>query len=108
MGALADLDKLDSCWCHQCHHDRGEWVNHMILCPECGCKRCPHATHHDHVCTGSNDSDQPGSVYGDFHVDPDWEAKAAALRAEMAELDATRTERVADFRRRHNLSSGSK
>lgn len=35
----------------------------MILCPECGNKRCPKATHHYHDCTGSNDSGQPGSAY---------------------------------------------
>ncbi|QDH48440.1 hypothetical protein SEA_ZIKO_102 [Gordonia phage Ziko] len=38
----------------------------MILCPECGCKRCPKATYHGHECTGSNESGQSGSVYGDF------------------------------------------
>ena len=35
----------------------------MILCPQCGNKRCPHASDHDLACTGSNDSGQPGSVY---------------------------------------------
>lgn len=68
---LAALDALNRCWCHQCHHDRGEWVQFMILCPECGCKRCPHATHHDHPCTASNDSGQAGSMYGDYSVGAD-------------------------------------
>ena len=100
---LAALDALDQCWCHQCHHDRGEWVRHMILCPECGCKRCPHATHHDHTCTASNDSGQAGSVYGDYRVTPEDPDATAALRAELA---ATRAERLAAFRRKHNLSRG--
>lgn len=36
----------------------------MILCPECGYKRCPRSTHHDNACTGSNEYGQPGSRYG--------------------------------------------
>ncbi|WP_419637208.1 hypothetical protein, partial [Thiolapillus sp.] len=35
----------------------------MILCPECGNKRCPHASDHRLACTGSNEPGQPGSVY---------------------------------------------
>jgi hypothetical protein len=35
----------------------------MVLCPECGNKRCPRATHHDNACTGSNEPGQPGSRY---------------------------------------------
>jgi hypothetical protein len=33
------------------------------MCPSCGNKRCPRATHHDNVCTGSNEPGQPGSAY---------------------------------------------
>lgn len=36
----------------------------MILCPLCGNKRCPRATHHDNACTQSNEPGQPGSAYG--------------------------------------------
>ncbi len=36
----------------------------MILCPECGNKRCPRATNHKHLCTGSNEPGQMGSRYG--------------------------------------------
>jgi hypothetical protein len=39
-------------------------MTHMILCPKCGNKRCPHATDHRHECTGSNESGQAGSYYG--------------------------------------------
>jgi hypothetical protein len=35
----------------------------MILCPECGNKRCPKATHHELPCTNSNEPNQAGSVY---------------------------------------------
>lgn len=36
----------------------------MILCHECGNKRCPHATDHHNPCTGSNEPGQRGSRYG--------------------------------------------
>lgn len=35
----------------------------FIVCPECGNKRCPKATHHDNECTNSNEDNQPGSRY---------------------------------------------
>lgn len=35
----------------------------MILCPECGNKRCPKATDHRHDCTGSNEPGQLGSRF---------------------------------------------
>ena len=38
-------------------------LNRMILCPECGNKRCPRANHHDNLCTNSNEPGQPGSDY---------------------------------------------
>ena len=37
--------------------------HHMILCPECGNKRCPKASDHTLACTNSNASGQPGSRY---------------------------------------------
>lgn len=35
----------------------------MVLCAQCGAKRCPHATHHDNPCTNSNEPGQKGSRY---------------------------------------------
>lgn len=35
----------------------------MIVCPECGNKRCPEASDHLLPCTGSNESGQTGSIY---------------------------------------------
>lgn len=32
----------------------------MVVCPLCGNKRCPHASDHRYVCTGSNESGQVG------------------------------------------------
>lgn len=63
-----------NCECHRCiaEYKLGSqglfgWLplssTKMILCPKCGCKRCPRASDHDLECTGSNASGQPGSVY---------------------------------------------
>lgn len=38
-------------------------VMRMIICPECGNKRCPKASDHRLKCTGSNEPGQEGSVY---------------------------------------------
>lgn len=50
------------CGCAKCTAERGP-IMHMIVCPECGNKRCPRATHHDNACTGSNEPGQEGSRY---------------------------------------------
>jgi DNA-directed RNA polymerase subunit RPC12/RpoP len=50
--------------CHSCFKlDGGFMLDRMILCPECGNKRCPKASDHQLDCTGSNEPNQPGSVY---------------------------------------------
>lgn len=51
------------CGCWRCHEGRGDRIMFMILCPDCGNKRCPRANDHDNECTGSNDPGQPGSAY---------------------------------------------
>ena len=38
-------------------------ITRMIVCPICGCKRCPHANAHENACTDSNEPGQPGSAY---------------------------------------------
>lgn len=65
--------KPNDCICHRCIAEKD--LRHpsmpqfplssgmMILCPECGNKRCPKASDHDLACTNSNDSGQPGSIY---------------------------------------------
>lgn len=61
-------DLLTGCGCFTCldQPDLG-FCNptqmYMIVCPQCGNKRCPHATHHVHPCTGSNEPGQAGSRY---------------------------------------------
>lgn len=61
------------CWCIACENIERTVVANilghpvfdstLIVCPDCGNKRCPRATHHDLDCTGSNLSGQPGSAY---------------------------------------------
>jgi len=38
-------------------------VQQMVVCPDCGNKRCPKATHHDLKCSKSNEPGQKGSRY---------------------------------------------
>jgi hypothetical protein len=68
-------DGTENCECHRCIQegaksvDFGEgWVMplsacKMILCGECGNKRCPKASDHRLACTNSNEQGQPGSIY---------------------------------------------
>lgn len=72
--------------CGACHWCENQWqsATHalnpqklplgwgFIVCPDCGNKRCPKATHHDHACTRNNEPGQSGSVYGDFVIDTSW------------------------------------
>jgi hypothetical protein len=58
------------CFCHRCVEERERDIPltqrplRMIVCEHCGNKRCPHASDHRHACTGSNEPDQPGSIFG--------------------------------------------
>lgn len=61
---------MTECWCYVCNQGRidpvlGLPVNvtRMIVCPECGNKRCPHSTSHELPCAQSNAPGQPGSRY---------------------------------------------
>ena len=50
------------CWCHTCRPITPDDMR-MVLCPDCGNKRCPKATDHNLSCTNSNEPNQPGSIY---------------------------------------------
>ena len=53
-----------ACWCETCDTAANNGVrSRMSLCPDCGNKRCPKATHHDNACTNSNAPGQPGSSW---------------------------------------------
>jgi hypothetical protein len=50
--------------CHSClKASGGLMLDRMILCSECGNKRCPKASDHTLECTGSNELNQAGSVF---------------------------------------------
>jgi DNA-directed RNA polymerase subunit RPC12/RpoP len=59
--------------CHRCLDGaRTEYgipitATKMIVCPECGNKRCPKATDHEFKCTNNNEPGQPGSVYSTYN-----------------------------------------
>ena len=59
----------ERCECHQCIKDNrlgGDvplYFQKMIVCPQCGNKRCPRANDHRNECTESNEPGQPGSAY---------------------------------------------
>ncbi len=51
--------------CRQCEdpHRAIRFRRTFIVCTTCGNKRCPKATNHELVCSGSNEPGQPGSYY---------------------------------------------
>lgn len=51
-----------ACWCETCRPIVAGDMR-MVLCPECGNKRCPKANDHRNACTDSNDPGQTGSAY---------------------------------------------
>ena len=59
------MNRLNRCWCYVCNQeDIAYLASRMIVCPECGNKRCPHASDHRELCSHSNESGQLGSRYG--------------------------------------------
>lgn len=80
------------CWCAECEDRDAATVRgltgdpmrtlsrFMIVCPECGNKRCPRASDHGEACTGSNEPGQVGSRYG--------VSRAEAMFAEFQEKRA--------------------
>lgn len=50
------------CWCHACRPVTFS-DSRLVVCPECGNKRCPHANDHRNACTASNEAGQEGSAY---------------------------------------------
>lgn len=58
------------CQCRRCIQERGDTIAgypvelvRMIVCQNCGNKRCPQANDHRNSCTKSNKPGQPGSAY---------------------------------------------
>lgn len=66
--AVTPLSAGDCRFCAESQMVPGElewWQSSFVICGECGCKRCPKATFHEHACSGSNLPGQQGSSYGD-------------------------------------------
>ena len=59
---ICRLEVVPACWCQTCRPITLEDMR-MVLCPECGNKRCPKANDHRHGCTGSNEPGQKGSAW---------------------------------------------
>ena len=59
--ALAQTSS-QKCWCGTCVPNSLNNMR-MILCPDCGNKRCPKANDHRNACTNSNDVGQEGSSW---------------------------------------------
>lgn len=68
---IKDEGQEAKCGCHKCVKARDAlkppservFGTRMIVCPECGNKRCPRAADHNNICTHSNEAGQPGSAY---------------------------------------------
>jgi hypothetical protein len=71
-GVFAFWTEGEECHCRKCAEElermiqrskeNGWWGGAgMIVCPECGNKRCPQADNHEYWCTGSNAPDQKPS-----------------------------------------------
>jgi Zn finger protein HypA/HybF involved in hydrogenase expression len=60
---MTDIELLrPKCYCYNCLDNKIR-MTRMILCPDCGNKRCPRATDHNNACTNSNEPGQEGSRY---------------------------------------------
>ena len=71
----------------------------MVLCPECGNKRCPRATDHNNDCTNSNEPGQPGNSYPARHVTDALTEEMARLREDAARYRWLRSQtKISDSR----------
>lgn len=52
--------------CEKCRTDAGALATYMILCPDCGNKRCPQAINHRNKCTRSNEPYQVPELKGEY------------------------------------------
>jgi hypothetical protein len=98
------MDKQEpvACECHRCIKENnlrdGAFPlssTKMVLCHECGNKRCPKASDHRLACTGSNESGQAGSIYTappkpENELDAIERAYFAGKQAGIAECEAVK------------------
>jgi hypothetical protein len=64
LGQEIEQEPVAKYCCRLCFNKSGSLLlDRMILCSECGNKRCPKATNHELQCTNSNEPNQAGSIY---------------------------------------------
>ena len=64
LGQEIEQEPVSKYCCRLCFNKSGSLLlDRMILCSECGNKRCPKATNHELQCTDSNAPNQAGSVF---------------------------------------------
>jgi NADH pyrophosphatase NudC (nudix superfamily) len=64
LGQEIEQEPVAKYCCRLCYNKSGSLLlDRMILCSECGNKRCPKATNHELQCTNSNAPNQAGSIY---------------------------------------------
>jgi len=85
---MAHVAQQRACWCSTCRRVLFGDMR-MVLCPECGNKRCPRATDHSTACSGSNALGQPGSAYT-VHLPPQRIINGAIMNQEEIESIAQR------------------
>ncbi|MGO4763829.1 hypothetical protein AB4120_14930 [Cupriavidus sp. 2KB_3] len=74
-------DPKPECWCETCRPITMQDMR-MVVCTDCGNKRCPKATDHRNACTDSNAVGQKGSSWE--HVKPWTGAETGTSQASRA------------------------
>lgn len=72
VGSHEGLGDGARCWCHTCRPVSMTPPEdmRMVLCPDCGNKRCPKATNHMNACSGISDAERYHGITatkGDSH-----------------------------------------
>jgi hypothetical protein len=115
-GYSDDIKRVGCSNCHTCAPNRIGSPMRMIVCPDCGNKRCPKANDHCNTCTGRNEPGQPGSAYPTVPTLDECQVIVAPLiedikrraEAKRAELEATPEGRalLAEARKALELANG--
>jgi hypothetical protein len=95
-----------TCWCATCRPVVFGDMR-MVLCPECGNKRCPRATDHRNACSGSNELGQAGSAYT-AHLTPQRIINGAIMTNEELDAIANREAHCKTFGAAVTLSVGER
>lgn len=103
---MAHAAQHQACWCATCRPvSFGDM--RMVLCPECGNKRCPRASNHIYACTGSNEVGQVGSAYIE-QPKPQGDINGAIMTNEELDAIATREAHCKPFGAAVTLSVGER